>query len=120
MFLSKSQKHALLQILEDAEVLIPLFEDGTLDRDEVETLTNKIKTEQVVTEFADGQVFIQDYVKEGADEARSFVVKGKTFELKDELKDLGGRWNGGLGGWIFGISKKDEVEEYLSNIEIGS
>lgn len=49
---------------------------------------------------------------------RSFVVRGETKECKDELKQLGGKWNSNLkggGGWIYPISKKSLVEEWKEN-----
>jgi hypothetical protein len=49
---------------------------------------------------------------------KSFVVRGNTKEYKDKLKELGGKWNSNLtdgGGWIFSNTRKDKVEEWLSN-----
>jgi hypothetical protein len=55
--------------------------------------------------------YIEDYVKDGL--VKSFLVKGNTTSIKEELKELGGKWNGGLSGWIFPISKKIEVAEFI-------
>lgn len=47
---------------------------------------------------------------------KSFVITGNTKEHKDTLKDLGGKWNSKLtcgSGWIFSLTKKKEVEEWL-------
>ena len=37
---------------------------------------------------------------------KALLVKGDTKPAKDTLKRLGGRWNSGLGGWIFGGKPK--------------
>lgn len=58
-------------------------------------------------------VYIEDYEKDG--EIKSFVVKGDTKAIKDEIKSLGGRWNKSLVGWIFPMSKKLEVAAFLKN-----
>lgn len=47
---------------------------------------------------------------------KSFVITGNTKEHKDTLKDLGGKWNSKLtcgSGWIFSLTKKKELEEWL-------
>ncbi|MBO2692494.1 hypothetical protein I6M59_12220 [Shewanella algae] len=59
----------------------------------------------------EGQVFMEDYEKNG--QVKSFIVKGDTKSLKDELKKMGGSWNNSLKGWIFSKSKEVEVAEYL-------
>lgn len=67
---------------------------------------------KVITELAKaGQVYMEDYAKDG--KVRSFVVKGDTRSMKEELKDLGGRWNGTLGGWIFPKTKEVKIAEFL-------
>lgn len=55
--------------------------------------------------------YIEDYEKNG--QVKSFLVKGNTTSIKDELKELGGKWNSGLSGWIFPISKKIEIAEFI-------
>ena len=53
---------------------------------------------------------------------KSFVVRGDTFDHKDKLAELGGKWNKFLrdkqtdslfGAWIFSNSKKFAVQEFL-------
>lgn len=47
---------------------------------------------------------------------KSFVITGNTKEHKDTLKELGGKWNSKLtcgSGWIFSLTKRTEVEEWL-------
>lgn len=56
-------------------------------------------------------VYIEDYEKNG--EVKSFIVKGDTKEIKDEIKELGGKWNRSLGGWLFPMGKKIEVAAFL-------
>jgi hypothetical protein len=54
---------------------------------------------------------MEDYEKDGR--IKSFVVKGDTKSMKEELKGLGGRWNGTLGGWIFPKTREIEIAEFL-------
>lgn len=61
---------------------------------------------------ADG-IYMEDYEKDGA--VKSFLVKGDTKKIKDELKQMGGKWNNGLGGWIFSKTKEIEVAEFIKN-----
>lgn len=58
-----------------------------------------------------GQVYIEDYEKDG--EVKSILVKGDTKSLKNQLKDLKGRWNGTLGGWVFPKSREIEIAEFI-------
>lgn len=47
---------------------------------------------------------------------KSFVITGNTKDFKDELKELGGRWNSKLtcgNGWVFSLTKKKELESWL-------
>ena len=37
------------------------------------------------------------------------VVRGDTLQRKTKLKELGGRWNKALAGWVFPGSKRDKV-----------
>ena len=49
---------------------------------------------------------------------KSFAVFGYTKEYRDELRELGGKWNTNLNrrkGWIFPNSKRQRVEEWLKN-----
>ncbi|MGD7196592.1 hypothetical protein HI806_08495 [Ralstonia solanacearum] len=59
----------------------------------------------------EGQIFMEDYTKDG--QIKSFIVKGDTKKIKDGLKDLGGKWNSSLGGWVFSKTKEVEVAEFL-------
>ncbi len=58
---------------------------------------------------------MEDYEKDGV--VKSFIVKGDTKSIKEQLKEIGGRWNGTLGGWIFPKSKEIEVAEFLKTSE---
>ncbi|MEJ5054288.1 hypothetical protein [Sphingobacterium sp. MYb382] len=69
------------------------------------------KTKEIKKIIKENAIYIEDYEKNG--QVKSFLVKGNTTSIKDELKDLGGKWNGGLNGWIFPISKKIEVAEFI-------
>lgn len=57
------------------------------------------------------QIYIEDYEKDGV--VRSFLVKGNSSSIKDKLKELGGKWNNSLKGWIFPKSKEIEVAEFI-------
>ena len=56
---------------------------------------------------------MEDYEKDG--NIKSFVVKGDTKAIKEELKQLGGRWNQTLGGWVFSKAKEIEIAEFIKN-----
>ena len=58
-----------------------------------------------------GKVYMEDYEKDGV--VKSFVVKGDTKPIKTTLKEMGGRWNGSLEGWIFPKTREIEIAEYL-------
>ena len=59
------------------------------------------------------EIHIENYTE------KSFVVLGDTKPHKDNIKKLGGKWNSRLRdnkmGWIFPMSKKESVEEYISD-----
>ena len=61
------------------------------------------------------EIHIEDYTE------KSFVVLGDTKPHKDNIKKLGGKWNSRLRdnkmGWIFPMSKKESVEEYISDFQ---
>lgn len=57
------------------------------------------------------KVYLEDYEKDV--QVKSFVVKGDTKVLMDQLKELGGRWNSTLGGWIFSKTKELEIAAFL-------
>ncbi|MEZ0288990.1 MAG: hypothetical protein ACAH05_08490 [Methylophilus sp.] len=59
----------------------------------------------------EGKVYMEDYEKDG--KVKSFLVKGDTKEVKDGLKELGGKWNSTLGGWIFPKAKELEVADFI-------
>jgi len=61
------------------------------------------------------EIYIESYTE------KSFVVLGDTKPHKDNIKKLGGKWNSKLRdskmGWIFPISRKDSVEEYINEFK---
>ena len=61
------------------------------------------------------EIYIESYTE------KSFVVLGDTKPHKDNIKKLGGKWNSKLRdnkmGWIFPISKKQSVEEYINDFQ---
>ncbi|MDC7125212.1 MAG: hypothetical protein PQJ46_06585 [Spirochaetales bacterium] len=56
-------------------------------------------------------IYFEDYEKNGR--VRSFIVKGDTRNIKEELKKCGGKWNNTLGGWIFPKLKEEETRKAL-------
>lgn len=63
-----------------------------------------------------GELTIEQYSE------KAIVVRGNTQKFKENLKELGGKWNAGLrggGGWIFPNSKKQKVEELNTKISSG-
>lgn len=47
---------------------------------------------------------------------KSFVVRGKTYDYRQIMRDLGGDWNKNLrggAGWIFATKHQDAVKEFL-------
>lgn len=46
---------------------------------------------------------------------KSILIKGDTKPLKEKLKELGGRYNPTLGGWIFSKKKKEEIQKSLAS-----
>jgi hypothetical protein len=53
---------------------------------------------------------------------KSFVITGNTKEYKDELKEMGGKWNSKLtcgSGWVFSLTKKKELETWLQKTQSG-
>jgi hypothetical protein len=60
---------------------------------------------------------IEDYTE------KSFVVFGETKNFKDNLKELGGKYNSNLKvgpGWVFSKSNKDKVEQWISSLSTTS
>lgn len=48
---------------------------------------------------------------------KCFVITGDTKQVKDDLKALGGKFNARLScgpGWVFSVSQRSKVEEYLN------
>lgn len=73
----------------------------------------KAKNKSIEKIIKEGQIFMKDYEKNG--QIKSFLVKGDTKEIKGDLKEMGGKWNNSLKGWIFPKSKELEVAEYIKN-----
>lgn len=57
-----------------------------------------------------GQLTAAYYLNPKTGLTKSFLVKGDTLPLKDRLKDLGGTWCAGLGGWIFGLKREHQFK----------
>jgi len=71
----------------------------------------KEKIESLKAIVNEGRIYIEDYEKDG--KIKSFLVKGDTKQIKTELKDLGGKWNATLNGWIFSKAREIEIAEFI-------
>lgn len=69
-------------------------------------------------EFADIKQAMQPAVTIREYSAKSFVVVGDTYPIKNDLKRLGGTWFRKEQGWLFPLSKKESVSAYLNGAEI--
>jgi hypothetical protein len=50
---------------------------------------------------------------------KCIVIRGDTKEYKDELKELGGKWNAGLKdgpGWIYPATLKEKVKKFVDKV----
>jgi hypothetical protein len=45
------------------------------------------------------------------------IIKGNTYEVKDELKAMGGRWNPDARCWTVPASRAAEAEDLVGNAE---
>ena len=72
-------------------------------------LKNKPLSDPVIV--SNEELKIKDYTD------KCFVLYGNTQPHKDKIKELGGKWNGnlkeGLKGWIFPMTKKKIVEDFI-------
>jgi len=50
---------------------------------------------------------------------KAIIVHGDTQPYKDSIKEIGGKWNFTLKGWIFHKNKTPIVEELIKKIEEG-
>lgn len=108
-----------------------VFNDSSSDTRRKEIVSGKLATLKAIQEGIieddvnlDG-VRVEDessaksegvYLEDISDKA--FVVKGDTFRIKDQLKALGGRWNGAQKAWMFPKSKKSEIEKAVIDQQI--
>lgn len=95
----------LIELKEHIHRHISLQLNGELPK-KIESVEN-IPSRKVVSE----EVYFEDYEKNGV--IKSFLVKGSTQHIKEELKQLGGKWNSSLGGWIFPKKREDEIRKAL-------
>lgn len=86
-----------------------LLENNTFKKPTQKEVSEKAK--EIKKIIKQDEIYIEDYEKNG--QIKSFLVKGDTTTIKDELMNLGGKWNKGLGGWIFPMSKKIEIAEFI-------
>lgn len=91
----------VIKLLENTNITLPTSSELKEKEQELKKILKK------------DQIYIEDYVKDG--EIKSFLVKGNTTLIKDKLKEMGGRWNGSLKGWIFPKAKEIEVAEFIKS-----
>jgi hypothetical protein len=87
------------KLMEGGPVTVPTAKEA---RDKLKSITAIAKA---------GKVYMEDYEKDGV--VKSFIVKGDTKPIKEDIKKLGGHWNGTLGGWVFPKAKEIEIAEFL-------
>ncbi|MFB5150682.1 MULTISPECIES: hypothetical protein [Burkholderia] len=98
------------QLFNQLSINVKLLTSGTpITRPSAASVREKAASLKKV--LKDGSVYMEDYAKDG--QVKSFLVKGDTKGIKDDLKTLGGRWNSTLGGWVFPKTKEVEVAEFL-------
>ena len=101
--------------------IISLGTGKVLDAFEALLLHGEAETQQVQTNLAaetvTGNFIIIDYSE------KALAVFGNTRQIKDQLKELGGRFNPKLthegqkkAGWIFSKSKENELNNLLISI----
>lgn len=81
------------------------------DVEPLEPINEKEKEKAIKKILKADKIYIEDYEKDG--KVRSFLVKGDTTTIKDKLKEMGGKWNNTLRGWIFPKAKEIEVAEFI-------
>lgn len=98
------------QILRQLSINVrKLLENNTFKKPTQKEVSEKAK--EIKKIIKQDKIYIEDYEKNG--QIKSFLVKGDTTTIKDELMNLGGKWNKGLCGWIFPMSKKIEIAEFI-------
>jgi hypothetical protein len=98
------------QLFNQLSINVKLLTSGTpIARPSAASAREKAATLKKV--LKDGNVYMEDYAKDG--KVKSFVVKGDTKGIKEELKGFGGKWNATLGGWVFPKTKEVEIAEFL-------
>lgn len=80
------------------------------NKEKVEEFLNIFSSEKVETK-SDEKINIE--LKPYSD--KSFLVTGEdTKKYKEKLKELGGKWNATLKGWIYSNKNEEKVKEWLS------
>ena len=79
--------------------------------------TTPVTTKPLAKSSGNGELLVKDYTE------KCFVLYGDTQQHKDKIKELGGKWNAnlkdGLKGWIFPMTKKKVVEDFIKNRDGG-
>lgn len=52
------------------------------------------------------------------DDVSRWLLVGNTYNLKDKIKEIGGRWDAGRKGWYFTKEKMPNKEEILQKMDI--
>lgn len=88
-----------------------LISGATIEMPDAKSAKEKVAAIKKISKS--GRIYMEDYEKDG--EIKSFIVKGDTKPIKEDLKNLGGRWNRSLGGWIFSKSKEIEIAQLIKD-----
>jgi DNA topoisomerase IB len=103
--------------IKDKDKVLNYFQGGQIE-EKPETETIKKKTETIPEENK-VKISLGDDINYEEYTEKSFLIKGEqTKNHKDKLKELGGRWNAGLKGWLFANKNKDKVLNYFQGGQI--
>lgn len=101
------------QLLNQLSINVQRLIHGTTATPSAKEVKERVKSIEAISK--EGQIYLEDYEKDG--KVRSFLVKGDTKDIKDELRELGGKYNGSLGGWIFPKTREVEIAEFIKNLK---
>jgi len=104
---SLEKRMAKLDNLSNAPLAKPIAEKTTTSKKDTKKIT-------IAKPIKKGNINIDIYND-------CLLVTGETFDRKDLIKSLGGKWNGEHKGWTIPIKQLDEskekLETYCSNVE---
>ncbi len=108
---NKSKYRIDLNTDKGKEFLYLAHSEGRYFVNDAEFTVNEEKTNFEAVQVPEGEIQIVDYSE------KSFAVIGETKPIKDQIKELGGKFNFRLScgpGWIFSKTKLEEVTNFLT------